>query len=157
LLIFAPDVRYWTPHPDGREATMSNEPAIGIGHVVLSVSDVEASSRFYEELGLRPCEAGGGLAILELRGGTHLILMPRKDGTGGAASERVDLMISGRTREELETYRDGVVAHGLKASPIPAESLYGHHMFRLRDPDGNEVVVATSHSALTDTREQVLG
>ena len=129
---------------------MSDEPAVGIGHVVLSVRDVEASSRFYTGLGLNPFEAGGGLAILELRGGTHLILLPRKEGEDIApTAQRVDLMISGKGRKELDAYRAAVVARGMEPSPIPDESLYGHYMFRLRDPDGNEVVVATSHSALT--------
>lgn len=129
---------------------MANEPAIGIGHVALSVRDVEASARFYAELGLRPCHQGGGIAILELRGGTHLLLFSRETGPAIPPTERVDLMISERSREALEAYRQGVIARGLEASPIPDEDFYGHYMLRLMDPDGNEVVVATSHCALAE-------
>jgi len=126
---------------------MPNEPAIGIGHVALTVSDVGASARFYAGLGLKPCHEGGGIAILELRGGTHLLLFSRETGAAIPTDERVDLMISERTKSELEAYRQGVVARGLEASEIPDEDFYGHYMFSLKDPDGNEVVVATSHCA----------
>jgi len=126
---------------------MPNEPAIGIGHIALTVSDVAASALFYTDLGLKPCHEGGGIAILELRGGTHLLLFSREIGAAIPTAERVDLMISGRTRSELEAYREGVAERGLKASAIPDEDFYGHYMFSLKDPDGNEVVVATSHCA----------
>ena len=59
-------------------------------------------------------------------------------------------MISGRTRSDLEAYRAMLLARGIEASEIPDETLYGHHVLRLRDPDGIEVMVTTSHSALTE-------
>jgi catechol 2,3-dioxygenase-like lactoylglutathione lyase family enzyme len=124
---------------------MSDEPRIGIGHVALVVSDVAVSARFYADLGLTPCFENAGMAILELRGGTHLLLFSRDTGPAIPAVERVDLMIAERSRAALEAYRDGILARGLEAGPIPDEDFYGHHMLRLRDPDGNEVVVATSH------------
>jgi catechol 2,3-dioxygenase-like lactoylglutathione lyase family enzyme len=135
---------------------MSSDPAFGIGHVVLSVRDLEASFRFYTDLGLQLFHIGGNVAIFELRGGTHLLLLPRQESseggdTGALNPERVDLMISGRTRGELEACRTQVLARGLKASAIPGESLYGHFAFVVRDPDENEVIVATSHSSLTET------
>jgi len=126
---------------------MPDEPVVGIGHIALSVTDIGTSARFYAELGLTPCHEGGGIAILELRGGTHLLLFSRETGPAIPATDRVDLMIRGRTRDELEAYRAGLVGRGLEPSAIPDEDLYGHYMFQLRDPDGNEVVVATSHCA----------
>jgi catechol 2,3-dioxygenase-like lactoylglutathione lyase family enzyme len=131
---------------------MTHPPEVGIGHVMLPVGDVEASSRFYAELGLQLCHSAGDLAILELRGGTHLLLMKRKEDQKGGVSqsrrERVDLMISGRTKPELESYRAALVEQGMNPSAIPDESLYGHYLFRLQDPDGHEVIVATSHSTM---------
>jgi hypothetical protein len=56
-------------------------------------------------------------------------------------------MINGRTKGELEVYRDSVLALGLRAAPIPDEDFFGHYTLRLSDPDGNEVVVGTSHCA----------
>jgi len=57
---------------------MPNPPEIGVGHIALTVSDVAASARFYASLGLQPCHEGGGIAILELRGGTHLLLFSQE-------------------------------------------------------------------------------
>src|SRR5215212_5075792 len=51
-----------TPHP------------VAIGHVTLRVSDVGRAAGFYGALGLRPILHREELAILELRGGTHLVL-----------------------------------------------------------------------------------
>jgi len=124
---------------------MPNEPEIGVGHIALTVGDVAASARFYTALGLQPCHEGGGIAILELRGGTHLLLFSREMGSAIPTVERVDLMIGARTKGELEAYRRGVLDLGLEAAPIPDEDFYGHYMLSLSDPDGNEVVVATSH------------
>ena len=129
---------------------MPNPPEIGVGHIAVTVSDVAASARFYASLGLQPCHEGGGIAILELRGGTHLLLFSQEVAAAIPTVERVDLMISGRTRSELEAYRDGVLALGLKAAPIPNEDFYGHYMLSLSDPDGNEVIVATSHCTPTE-------
>ena len=124
---------------------MPNEPQIGIGHVALSVADVAASAHFYGELGLKPSFENEGMAILDLPGGTHLLLFSRETGPAIPAVERVDLMIAERSREALEAYREGIMGQGLEAEPIPDEDFYGHYMLHLRDPDGNEVVVATSH------------
>ncbi|QIL03108.1 VOC family protein [Sphingomonas sinipercae] len=132
----------------------ANKLDIAIGHVVLAVRDVEESARFYSKLGLHPCQTSAELAILELRGGTHLLLMRRKVGAKGrtaapkSATQTIDLMISGRTRDELEACRDAAIGVGLDPTPIPPRSLFGHYIFHLRDPDGNDVAVATSHSTL---------
>ncbi|HEV2595231.1 MAG TPA: VOC family protein [Sphingomicrobium sp.] len=126
---------------------MLSEPEIGVGHIALTVSDVAKSTRFYSALGLQLCHEGGGIAILELRGGTHLLLFSRETRAAIPAVERIDLMIGARTKGELEAYRRGLLAVGLEAAPIPDEEFYGHYMLSLRDPDGNDVVVATSHCA----------
>jgi len=132
------------------EAVMSNQPAVGIGHLELSVGDLEVSSRFYSDLGLVAFQRGEGLAIFELRGGTHLLLFSKGAGPSVPPPDRVDLMISGRTRSDLEAYRSMLLTRGIEPSEIPDETLYGHHVLRLRDPDGIEVMVTTSHSALTE-------
>src|SRR5438046_2388147 len=72
--------------------SVPNEPEISVGHIALTVSDVAASTRFYAALGLQPCHEGGGIAILELRGGTHLLLFSRDMGSAIPTVERVDLM-----------------------------------------------------------------
>jgi catechol 2,3-dioxygenase-like lactoylglutathione lyase family enzyme len=129
---------------------MVAEPQIGIGHVALSVNDVAASAHFYCELGLKPFYQADGMAILELRGGTHLLLFSKATGPAIPPVERVDLMIAEHSREALEASRDGLVARGVAAPPIPDENFYGHYMLTLADPDGNAVLVSTSHCLPAD-------
>ncbi|HLK26338.1 MAG TPA: VOC family protein [Caulobacteraceae bacterium] len=135
------------------EAT-STKPAVGVGHMVLSVADVEASHRFYTTFGLRVIGKGDDMSILELRGGTHLLLLKRGSASSGAESPfdratpgAVDLMIEGRTLEELDAYRTALIAGGVNPDPIPDKRYFGHSIFNARDPDGNEATVSTSHAS----------
>ncbi len=130
-------------------------PPVGLGHAALTVANVKASHEFYVDLGLRSLGKDEAMAILELRGGTHLLLFQR-DGpadvdTGGPLDQRpaesIDLMIAGRTFAELDVYRARLVAKGLTPDPIPDQRFFGHYVFKARDPDGNEVTVSTSHAS----------
>jgi len=130
------------------------KPPVGIGHMALTVANVEASHRFYTSLGLRVIGRAADMSILELRGGTHLLLFQR-----GATSADVDspfdatppgvidLMIEGRTFEDLDAYRRALIADGVEPDPISDKRYFGHHIFRARDPDGHQVTVSTSHAS----------
>jgi catechol 2,3-dioxygenase-like lactoylglutathione lyase family enzyme len=130
------------------------KPPLGVGHMTLTVADVETSNRFYATLGLRVVGKGDDMAILELRGGTHLLLFQR-DGASAdadspfeqAAPGVIDLMIEGRTLEELDAFRTALIAGGVRPDPIPDKRYFGHYIFKARDPDGNEVTVSTSHAS----------
>jgi uncharacterized glyoxalase superfamily protein PhnB len=95
------------------------------------------------------------MAILELRGGTHLLLFKRggpADGPSegpfdGTKAGSLDLMIAGRSREELQALRDHLVERGHAPAPIPDRRFFGHYVFKAHDPDGNEVTVSTSHAS----------
>ena len=131
------------------------KPPVGLGHMSLTVADLEASDRFYSALGLRAVGKGGGMSILELRGGTHLLLFQRGAAAAegdspfdqAAASGGLDLMIEGRTREALDTYRSALIADGVQPDPIDDKRYFGHYIFTARDPDGNLVTVSTSHAS----------
>ncbi len=129
------------------------KPSVGLGHMSLTVADVETSSRFYTALGLRTVGKGDDMSILELRGGTHLLLFQRGAAAAEgdspfdqAASGALDLMIEGRTREELDAYRTALIAGGVDPDPISDKRYFGHYIFKARDPDGNAVTISTSHA-----------
>ena len=136
------------------EAQSNTVPPLAVGHLTLAVADLEASYRFYVDLGLRSFDKEDDMAILELRGGTHLLLFKRGGLVGqdegpfdGAKAEAIDLMIAGRSREELETLRGHLVQCGHAPEPIPDQRFFGHYVFTAKDPDGNEVTVSTSHAS----------
>jgi catechol 2,3-dioxygenase-like lactoylglutathione lyase family enzyme len=136
---------------------MNNLPAAAPGHFVMKVANLGVSYQFYADLGLRPIGIFPDVAIIELRGGTHILLFPENDEApfqltpsrlGQRAAffnERLDLMINGKTRGELEAYRTTLLKNGIAAGEIAQEIFFGHNYFQLADPDGHGVTVYTSH------------
>jgi len=136
----------------------NNLPAAAFGHFVMNVSDIVVSYQFYTKLGLRPFGIFPDLAIIELRGGTHILLFNKNDelpssltsshlGQRGAFfNERLDLMIDGKSRSDLELYRTALVEKGLSVDAIAQDQSFGHDHFQLADPDGNGITVYTSHT-----------
>ena len=139
---------------------MSNSlPTVAFGHFVMKVSDIDTIYQFYTKLGLRPFGIYPDLAVVELRGGTHILLFSKNDeltsslssshlGHRGGASfgERLDLMIEGKSRSDLELYRTTLMEKGLSVDAIAQDQLFGHDYFQLTDPDGNGITVYTSHT-----------
>src|SRR3712207_4352232 len=68
-------------------------PPVAIGHVTLRVSEVSRAADFYETLGLRPILNREELAILELRGGTHLVLFRAKSKPKAGPVRIFDFMV----------------------------------------------------------------
>ncbi len=136
----------------------NNLPAAAFGHFIMKVNDIEISYQFYTKLGLRPFGIFPDLAVIELRGGTHILLFNKKDelpsslssshlGQRGASfNERLDLMIDSKSRSDLELYRTTLVEKGLSVDAIAQDQLFGHNYFQLVDPDGNGITVYTSHT-----------
>jgi hypothetical protein len=53
-------------------------PAVSLGHFVMKVRDIDIGYQFYTKLGLRPFGIFPDLAVIELRGGTHILLFSKK-------------------------------------------------------------------------------
>jgi catechol 2,3-dioxygenase-like lactoylglutathione lyase family enzyme len=136
---------------------MESLPAAALGHFVMKVANLDASYQFYADLGLRQSGRFPDVAIIELRGGTHILLFPANDeapfpltvsrlGQRGAFfTEHLDLLIHGKTRGDLEAYRATLLKNGIAAGEIAQERLFGHDYFQLTDPDGHGITVYTSH------------
>ena len=131
---------------------------LAVAHLVFKVVDLKRSCRFYSNLGIPPFFADDEVAIIELRGGTHLILLSVDSMAGeGIAdsltgqfhkrfSEQFDLMIEGKSLDELKQYRSELISRGIAAGEIPDEAVFGHHLFCIKDPDGNGITIYTSHA-----------
>jgi catechol 2,3-dioxygenase-like lactoylglutathione lyase family enzyme len=131
---------------------------LAVAHLVFKVADLKSSCQFYSNLGIPPFFTDEEAAIIELRGGTHLILLSVDSMAGeGIAesltgqfhktlSEQFDLMIKGKGLNELKKYRSELIGRGIAAGEIPDEMFYGHHLFCIKDPDGNGITVYTSHA-----------
>jgi len=134
------------------------DPELAVGHLVFKVADLKSSCEFYSNLGIPPFAIEEGVAVIELRGGTHLLLLevdqPAGEGIAESLtgqfherfSEQFDLMIKGKGLNELKKYRSELISRGIAAGEIPEETFFGHHIFCVKDPDGTGVTIYTSHS-----------
>jgi catechol 2,3-dioxygenase-like lactoylglutathione lyase family enzyme len=114
-------------------------PPVAVGHVSLHVKDVPTASAFMQVLGLRSVFEKDNFAVLELRGGTHLILnKSRKKITEGAVAP-VDLMV-----DDLHAMRDYCKSKKLKPSKITTGSV--HSSFYVPGPDGWSIKITSSHA-----------
>ena len=115
-------------------------PPVAVGHVRLNVSDVAAAARWLELVGLRPIVTRGELAVLELRGGTHVVVRqagePLVPGTGAP----FDLMV-----DDVDATHHEYAAKGLSPSPIRRGRI--HDSFDLAGPDGWAFTVNSSHAS----------
>src|ERR1700689_5146688 len=131
---------------------------LAVGHLVFKVADLRSSCQFYSNLGIPPFAIDEKIAIIELRGGTHLLLLEDHQLTGAEVaesvtgkfhnrfSEKFDLMIKGKGLNELKKYRLDLISRGIAAGEIPDETFFGHHLFCIKDPDGNGITIYTSHA-----------
>jgi catechol 2,3-dioxygenase-like lactoylglutathione lyase family enzyme len=134
------------------------DPELAVAHLVFKVADLKTSCQFYSNLGLPPFFIEGKIAIIELRGGTHLVLLEVDQLAGEGIvesltgqfheqlSERFDLMIKGKGLNDLKKYRSELISRGIAGGEIPNESFFGHHLFCVKDPDGNGITIYTSHA-----------
>lgn len=125
----------------GAEADMDthdSRPSLGIAHVVMETDRMAESAEFFRKLGMRPVFLGLEVSVLELRGGTHLILQRRDTVRGGAAS--FDLMV-----DDLRDAHRRFTALGLAPSAIEARPAIDHELFTIREPAGHAITVFSNH------------
>jgi catechol 2,3-dioxygenase-like lactoylglutathione lyase family enzyme len=110
-------------------------PPVWIGHAVLTVGEVDRSAAFFRQVGMREVERNNHVAVMELRGGTPLVLVP---GAVKAGDAPFDLMV-----EDLNATHQQFVEEGLDPSPISHDRI--HDSFVVSDPDGHGVTFSSSH------------
>lgn len=113
-------------------------PEVSVAHVSMATDRMEESTRFMLQTGMRLVFEGPQISVLEMRGGTHLIIMLKDDVTPGAAS--FDLMV-----DDLHATHRRFAALGLNPSAIEARPAIDHEIFHLQEPAGNEITFYSSH------------
>lgn len=108
-------------------------PTLAVGHVGLSGQDLRRLAQFYEAVGMRRVVRLRGVAILEMRGGTHLAIA-----TGAAGAGTLDLMV-----DDIDDAHRRFDEVGARPSPIRRSGT--HRTFVASDPEGNELRVNSSH------------
>ena len=119
------------PVPDAR-------PPIWIGHATLFVADVAATTEYFMKLGLRLVGKYDRVAVLELRGGTQLIILPADKPTKGQAGVQFDLMV-----DDIDATHAAWTAAGLLPSAIEDGDI--HRTFTVTEPGGHSIAVNSTH------------
>jgi hypothetical protein len=119
--------------------TVDQRPPVAVGHVRLPETDVAVAERWLKSVGLRPIFADDSLAVLELRGGTHVVVRKAEQPPAKGAAAPFDLMV-----DDIEAARGDYAAKGLRPSDISRGRI--HDSFHLAGPDGYDFTVCSSHA-----------
>lgn len=120
--------------------TQDQRPPVAVGHVRLGVVDVGAAARWLEAVGLRPIVTRDELAVLELRGGTHVVVRAGEAPPVPGAGAPFDLMV-----DNIDAAHRDYAGKGLSPSPIRRGRI--HDSFELAGPDGWTFTVNSSHAS----------
>src|SRR4051794_5950288 len=112
-----------------------------VGQGALCVADIPRALAFYASLGSRPVLRQPRLAVVELRGGTHLVLF---QATG---EHRQGVVRSfGLVVEDAVAFRAAMAERGIEVGPAWREGA-SRHGFEMTDPDGHVVSVDSTGSS----------
>jgi catechol-2,3-dioxygenase len=75
---------------------------LAVAHLVFKVADLNRSCQFYSNLGIPPFAIDGKVALIELRGGTHLLLLEVDQLAGGDVAESVTGQFHERFSEQFD-------------------------------------------------------
>jgi len=109
-------------------------PRFGIGHMAMTAGNVDALTDFYTTIGMRLVVKMGRAAIVELRGGTHIVIQ-----SGDVGATRLDLIVD----DIDETH---AVLDGAGASPSTIQRGHPHDRFMATDPEGNTLTIHSNHA-----------
>lgn len=111
-------------------------PPVWIGHVAMHSPRVTESSEFMQLIGMRLIAGGDDFAVLEMRGGTHLVLT--SDPQSSLIRGSFDLMV-----DDLDASHKQFAELGLEPGEIERGQI--HDCFELREPGGSSILFNSSH------------
>ena len=112
-------------------------PPVWVGHVLLETDRLAATDEFMRKLGMRPIIQRPEVAVLELRGGTHLVLLANPKVIAGTAP--FDLMV-----DDLAETHKRFTELGLAPTAIETVSP-DHEGFTVREPAGHVIKFYSTH------------
>ena len=113
-------------------------PPVWVGHIMLGATDVARSNDYFVKLGMRHIVTGDTFSVLELRGGTHLVLMAQDEAPPEGSRASFDIMV-----EDIDAAWKRYHELGFEPGEIQDGKI--HRSFELRDPSGYLLKVNSSH------------
>ena len=112
-------------------------PQLAAGHLFLRARGVQAASERLVEVGVRPIVVKEDLAVLELRGGTHVVVRPHEG--NGEHEAPFDFMV-----DDIERAQQRFTAAGFEVTSIEDGRI--HRSFTATAPESFVITVNDSHA-----------
>jgi hypothetical protein len=119
------------------ETTADPRPPVWIGHLFLETPQFSKTFEFLTTIGIRSVVHKANFAVLELRGGTHIVL--RENGSTASAQATFDLMV-----DDIDQYHQLCRDQGLAPTNIHQGSI--HRSFEVQEPGGLTFKFNDSHA-----------
>ena len=116
--------------------TSDKRPSVWIGHIAMHSAKVAQTSEFMQRIGMRLVTSGDNFALLELRGGTHLIIT--NDAESTLIQGSFDLMV-----EDIDATHAQFTDWDLEPGEIERGNI--HDSFEIREPGGTSILFNSSH------------
>lgn len=102
--------------------------------MAITAAEIDTLTDFYTAIGMRLVVNMGRMSIVELRGGTHLVIQ-----SGESGVSTLDLIV-----DDIDGTRTVLEAQG--ASPSVIQRGNPHDRFIATDPEGNTLIVNSNHA-----------
>ena len=119
--------------------TDTSRPVFAVGHMRMPVEDVHSAYDFFVRHGMRAILEREGFGILELRGGTHLILTQADETIAEGQRAPFDLMV-----DDVDAVHAAFLDDGVEATDIERGEI--HDSFRVTGPSGYSIPINSSHA-----------
>ena len=113
-------------------------PPIWIGHVFLDTNNIEHSQQFMRLIGMRSIASGDDFAVLELRGGTHVIVREVEEAQL-PGEVGWDIMV-----DDIDATHSEYAGKGYSVSEVRRGNIPDN--FDLTLPDGRPIEINSSHA-----------
>ena len=116
--------------------TEDKRPSVWVGHVAMHSNRIPESCEFMQKIGMRLIMGGADFGLLEMRGGTHLVIT--SDANSQLIKGDFDLMV-----DDLDASHAKFLEMGLQAGDIERGEI--HDSFELREPGGTLLTFNSTH------------
>ena len=111
-------------------------PPVWVGHVTMTTPTLKESTAAMLQIGMRPIVENESIAVLELRGGTHIVL--RQDESAAPIDTEFDFMV-----DDVDATHAEYAAGGLTVSEVRRGRI--HASCPPTEPGGNRITVNSTH------------
>jgi len=116
----------------------ADRPSVALGHAFLKTSAPGATIQLFLDIGFRSIVIRDDFAVLEMRGGTHVVLQAAE------VSEQLDAIGWDLMVDDIDQTHTDYSGRGLKVSVIRRGRI--HDNFDLTLPDGRLIEVNNTHA-----------